>query len=276
MDWQGHCRQIYLRSSSTCAYARLGRFGGVWAYDERVTGSDAGDAQSRHRAAFEAAVAEIRAMPDALAAFEAAGLLVRTETEFRGAAARLRAEQARRIWEASDGRMSLSELGASLGVGKQRAGELLKNAGAGVGADSPEVPEPRPVVAAVVVSARGVLIARRNDGKPPWTFPAGEVEPGEKPADAAVREVKEETGLLVRQGRIIGRRVHPASGRTMIYMSATPTHGTSIFVGDEDELSAVLWASLSDADRLLPSMFGPVREYLARELAVRAEPAEEE
>jgi 8-oxo-dGTP pyrophosphatase MutT (NUDIX family) len=61
------------------------------------------------------------------------------------------------------------------------------------------MPEPSPVVAAIVTSDVGVLVGRRNDGKPPWTFIAGKIEPGESPADAAVREVKEETGLLSAQ-----------------------------------------------------------------------------
>ena len=49
-----------------------------------------------------------------------------------------------------------------------------------------------PMVAAIVASRLGVLVARRNDGQPLWTFIAGEIEPGENPADAAVREVREE------------------------------------------------------------------------------------
>jgi 8-oxo-dGTP pyrophosphatase MutT (NUDIX family)/transcriptional regulator with XRE-family HTH domain len=126
--------------------------------------------------------------------------------------------------------------------------------------------ELQPVVAAIVTSDRGVLVGKRNDGKPPWTFIAGEVEPGERPEDAAVREVKEETGLLVQVGSRIGERVHPATSRTMIYMAAAPTHGTDVFVGDEAELAEVRWVSLAEADELLPGMFGPVREYLAREL----------
>jgi hypothetical protein len=69
--------------------------------------------------------------------------------------------------------------------------------------------EPAPIAAAIVTSHLGVLVARRNDGKPPWTFIAGEIEPGEDPTDAVVREVKEETGLRIRATDVIGRRVHP-------------------------------------------------------------------
>lgn len=124
-------------------------------------------------------------------------------------------------------------------------------------------PEPETVAAAIVTSDKGVLVGKRNDGKPPWTFIAGKIHPGESPADAAVREVKEETGLRITAGDVIGRRVHPATGRTMVYMAARPTHGTDVFVGDEEELAEVRWISLAEADELLPGMFEPVREHLA-------------
>jgi 8-oxo-dGTP diphosphatase len=123
-------------------------------------------------------------------------------------------------------------------------------------------PTAQPVVAAIVTSAEGVLVGRRNDRTPPWGFISGEIEPGELPEDAAVREVKEETGLEVRADQVIGERDHPATGRHMIYMAAEPTRGTEVFVGDEAELAEVRWVSLADADELLPGMFGPVREYL--------------
>src|SRR5580704_18658346 len=127
------------------------------------------------------------------------------------------------------------------------------------------LPEPAPIVAAIVTSDLGVLVAQRNDGKPPWTFIAGEIEPGESPADAGIREVKEEAGLQVEAGKEIGRRVHPATGRTMIYMAAMPTHGTDIYVGDRDELAEVRWATLPEAEELMrpTGMFGPVRAHLA-------------
>lgn len=130
-------------------------------------------------------------------------------------------------------------------------------------------PEPQPVVAAIVTSDQGVLVGKRNDGKPPWTFIAGEIEPGESPEDAAVREVKEETGLLIQAADVIGRRVHPKTGRTMVYIAAAPTRGTEIFVGDEDELAEVRWVSLAEADELMQpyGMFEPVHNHLAQRLS---------
>lgn len=137
--------------------------------------------------------------------------------------------------------------------------------------EEPDVPDPaqqpehQPVVAAIVTSHLGVLAGRRNDGRPPWTFIAGEIEPGESQVDAAIREVKEETGLEVRAGhQEIGRRVHPKTKRTMIYLACSPAAGTDVFVGDEEELAEVRWLSLAEVDVLMPGVFEPVREHLAR------------
>lgn len=131
-------------------------------------------------------------------------------------------------------------------------------------ADRPQQPA---VIAAIVTSRLGVLAGRRNDGKPPWTFIAGESEPGESPADTIEREVKEETGLRIRAGATIGERIHPKTGRHMVYVAARPAgRDRTVFVGDEEELAEVRWITLGEADDLMPGMFAPVREYLGRVL----------
>jgi 8-oxo-dGTP pyrophosphatase MutT (NUDIX family)/transcriptional regulator with XRE-family HTH domain len=170
---------------------------------------------------------------------------------------------ARPAWKADVPQMNAT-VTARIEELEKQVQELHKS---GAGRSSATQEEQQPVVAAIVTSSEGVLIARRNDGSPPWTFIAGEVEPGELPEDAAVREVKEETGCRVRVGELIGERVHPVTGRTMIYMAARPTHGTDIFVGDEAELAEVRWVGQAEAVELLPGMYEPVREYLSRELA---------
>ena len=48
-----------------------------------------------------------------------------------------------------------------------------------------------------------VLLVRHVEGDN-WTTPGGMIEPEETPADAAVRETWEETGLLVELTRIVG------------------------------------------------------------------------
>lgn len=47
-----------------------------------------------------------------------------------------------------------------------------------------------------------ILLQRKHDAT--WSLSAGAIEPGETPAQAIVREVREETGLIIRPKRIIG------------------------------------------------------------------------
>jgi 8-oxo-dGTP pyrophosphatase MutT (NUDIX family) len=62
----------------------------------------------------------------------------------------------------------------------------------------------QPGVAAIVrdASERVLFMHRADDGR--WGLPAGAIDPGESPVDAIVREVREETGLVVRPTRIAG------------------------------------------------------------------------
>jgi ADP-ribose pyrophosphatase YjhB (NUDIX family) len=61
-----------------------------------------------------------------------------------------------------------------------------------------------PTVSVLIFDDRQrVLLVRHVEGNE-WTTPGGMVEPYEIPADAAVRETWEETGLLVRLTHIVG------------------------------------------------------------------------
>jgi 8-oxo-dGTP diphosphatase len=71
---------------------------------------------------------------------------------------------------------------------------------------APEERDVRTVLAAgaVVRDAAGRLLLVQRGTDPEagrWTLPGGRVEPGESPAEAAAREVTEETGLVVAVGR---------------------------------------------------------------------------
>jgi len=55
-----------------------------------------------------------------------------------------------------------------------------------------------------IFNAEGLLLLGRDAEMGFWTLPGGAVDPKEQPADAAVRECFEETGLLVRLDELIG------------------------------------------------------------------------
>ena len=59
------------------------------------------------------------------------------------------------------------------------------------------------VAACALIDADGrVLIAQRPEGKTMaglWEFPGGKVDPGERPEDALIRELKEELGIVVKE-----------------------------------------------------------------------------
>lgn len=75
------------------------------------------------------------------------------------------------------------------------------------------------VVAVVHSDGKFLLIQRRaTEGALSWSFPGGKVEAGESEMEAAVREVREETGVYCRARRKMGERVHPDTGRLISYV----------------------------------------------------------
>jgi 8-oxo-dGTP diphosphatase len=162
--------------------------------------------------------------------------------------------------------LSLAQLGERLGLSKARAADIVRDTTRASGS-RPADAEPA-VIAVVVTAPEGVLAIRRSDGNPPWTFPGGEIEPGETPAAAGCREVKEETGLDVVAGRILGKRIHPQTGRQVIYLAARPARHAeirSLSAGDDAEVAEVRWLTRVDIDDLMPGAYGPVLAYLDRD-----------
>jgi 8-oxo-dGTP pyrophosphatase MutT (NUDIX family) len=133
--------------------------------------------------------------------------------------------------------------------------------------DPPPLERRLAVAVALIASSRGVLVVRRRDHVPPWAFPGGKIEPDETPAEAAVREVAEETGLQVCPGGEIGRRTHPATGRTIIYLACSPTGDTDPTVAAPREVAEVQWVGLDELDQLMPDLYQPAREHLAAVLS---------
>lgn len=120
------------------------------------------------------------------------------------------------------------------------------------------------ISAAIIVRSDRVLMVRRriSEGELMWQFPAGGIEAGESPEDAAVRETAEETGLTVKAVRLLGQRVHPKTGREMSYTACEAVDGEA-HVADADELDAVAWVTLDEIPQYVPyGLFGPVQEYL--------------
>ncbi|MEU3603312.1 NUDIX hydrolase [Streptomyces sp. NPDC006798] len=130
-----------------------------------------------------------------------------------------------------------------------------------------DLPAPRPAVAVgVVPRADGcVLLVRRINEPSGWAFPGGWIEPGETPEAAAVREVREETGLVVTPGRLLGTRTHPVSGRNVAYVVCAVARGTSTRhrVAAPGEIGAVLWVDRDALHRYLGDPYPPVGQYLA-------------
>jgi 8-oxo-dGTP diphosphatase len=121
-----------------------------------------------------------------------------------------------------------------------------------------------PVAAAVIVDDGRVLLVRRRveEGRLSWQFPAGKVEPGESSSKAAVRETLEEAGLAVRAVGSLGERVHPDTGRTMLYVACEIVGGTAS-VADEEEITEVAWCDRAAlAAYVQYPLYGPVQAYL--------------
>ncbi len=121
------------------------------------------------------------------------------------------------------------------------------------------------VVAAAIVDGGRVLAARRS--RPPelvgrWEFPGGKVEPGEDAAAALARECREELGVEIEVGRLLGRA---GDERVALRLTAATVRSGTPRPGDShDELRWLTASTLGSVDWLPIDavLLDPVRELL--------------
>lgn len=119
-----------------------------------------------------------------------------------------------------------------------------------------------PCAGAVVRDESGrVLLVRRGHAPSQglWSVPGGRIEPGETPEQAAAREVREETGLQVRVGRLLAT---VEIGDYLVHDFAADVVGGRMQAGDD--ASDVRWCSLDDAALLplTPGLLAELRRML--------------
>lgn len=139
-----------------------------------------------------------------------------------------------------------------------------------MGALSHKLPgsRPRRVAQAVVVGEEGVLLAVRSNLRG-WELPGGTIDPGESPEAAAVREVREETGLEVEIERAVGSWTRTGFlPHTAWVFRCRPLGGT---LTPSHETPRVAWW---DPEALPETLFPWYREPLAQALEVATPPVE--
>jgi 8-oxo-dGTP diphosphatase len=113
-------------------------------------------------------------------------------------------------------------------------------------------------VGAVVRDEKGRLLVIRR-GHPPgeglWSLPGGRVEPGESDAAAIARELREETGLRVESGKLVGVVERPGPDGVIfdIYDYAATVVGGALRPGDD--AADARWVGAAEL-RALPTTTG--------------------
>jgi 8-oxo-dGTP diphosphatase len=115
---------------------------------------------------------------------------------------------------------------------------------------------------ALIVSNKKVLLLHRSVSFRVWEFPGGGIEFGESPEEAAVREVKEETGLTVKSMRLwtINSQVTPQKHHHIWFLYRCKIMNRNPMVSDEDH-DEIGWFTLEKMKKL-PDLALPIKAIL--------------
>ena len=122
---------------------------------------------------------------------------------------------------------------------------------------------PRLAPAIIVLVERGheILLARaRRFAEAMYSVIAGFVEPGETLEEAVIREVREESGITVKEMRYFGSQPWPFPHSLMIGFTASYASG-QIIVGDEENLD-VDWFTADRLPACLPNKMSIARKLI--------------
>jgi 8-oxo-dGTP pyrophosphatase MutT (NUDIX family) len=137
--------------------------------------------------------------------------------------------------------------------------------------------DPR-IVAAVIRDAEGrvLLVEQRGPEDPAstWLIPGGQIEPGESPVEAVIREVLEETGLVVAGEPVLlftAAYVWPNVGEWVAATYACEVLGTVLPADPDGYVLAAEWFDPAEAMRRVAAVRWydpePLRRWLFREAA---------
>ena len=110
-----------------------------------------------------------------------------------------------------------------------------------------------PCVGAVIRDETGriLLIKRGHEpGKGLWSVPGGRIEPGETDQQAVVREVREETGLEVECGPLLGAIDRPGMSGTILQISDYRAVVTGGELTAGDDAADARWLTVQEASEL--------------------------
>lgn len=134
-------------------------------------------------------------------------------------------------------------------------------------------------VGIAIVKNGQVLVFERVDKSGSWQMPQGGIDIGEKPAETAIRELKEETGLTAEDVRLLGEYPewlvyeYPSyvekgkhlgqAQRWFVYELLTDESRINLETGEYQEFSQFRWVDTKDLESIAVDFRKPIYRHIA-------------